>query len=152
AITTVVQALSVFGSSREAAIRTLRRRSSPRTTGQYGSGESSASRRRRRPAHPPRQAGKDVQCSQLSGIERAASNSAPHAPAQSEIQKSGLGDRGPGWEQRSPIGDAEPRRYPTNAGIPRGFPSPPADNGGDRTGWLDGQVEVGRSASREDPN
>ena len=33
-ITTVVQALSSFGSSRASAMRTLRRRSSPRTTGQ----------------------------------------------------------------------------------------------------------------------
>ena len=60
----------------------------------------------------------------------------PHAPAQSEIPKIGLGDRGPGWRQRSPIRDAEARRHPTNAGIPRGFPRTPADNGGDRTGWL----------------
>jgi hypothetical protein len=46
-------------------------------------------------------------------------------PAKNEIPKIGLGDRGQGWRQRSPIRDAETRRHPTNAGIPRGFPRTP---------------------------
>ncbi len=53
AMTMVVQALSSLASSRLGAIRTCSRRSSPRMTGQYGSGWSSVSSNRRRPAHPP---------------------------------------------------------------------------------------------------
>lgn len=70
----MVQALSSLGNSRCGAIRVVRARSSPLTTGQYGSGWSSAPASRRRPAQPPPHAGRHAQGSQAGGSERATTN------------------------------------------------------------------------------
>jgi hypothetical protein len=72
--------------------------------------------------------------------------------AQNETPKNGRGDRTPKWQFPHPIRDTETHPYPARARNGGDFEGPPANNGGDRTGWLGREDSNLRMAESKSPD